>query len=159
MEKIILSTDQQSINSFLENVANCVIKLNQAQEVKQKHKVETSSELIEKYKKKSGFSNIEMVIKGYELEEDLALLKYSESDLNLLLKYIETEGSLFVLTVDAEERIKEKFTTYLSDEDTIKYNKLKKICTLLDEAGTSNRYIQPTPTGWKVNIIALHSKL
>lgn len=159
MEKIILSTDQQSISSFLENVANCVIKLNQAQEVKQKHKVETSSELIEKYKKKSGFSNIEMVIKGYELEQDLALLKYSESDLNLLLQYIETEGSLFIVPSDAEEKIKERFTTYLSDEDTIKYNKLKKICTLLDESGTSNRYIQPTPTGWKVNLIALHSKL
>ena len=159
MEKIIISTDQQSIKSFLENVANCVIKLNQSQEVKQKHKVESSSELIEKYKKKSGFSNIEMVIKGFELEEDFALLKYSESDLNLLLQYIETEGSLFVLTADAEKRIKEKFTTYLSDEDTIKYNKLKKICTLLDEVGTSNRYIQPTATGWQVNIIALHSKL
>ena len=159
MEKIILSTDQQSINSFLENVANCVIKLNQSQEVKQKHKVETSLELIEKYKKKSGFSNIEMVIKGYELEEDLALLKYSESDLNLLLQYIETEENLFVLTADAEERIKEKFTTFLSDEDTIKYNKLKKICTLLDEAGNSSRYIQPTPTGWKINVLALHSKI
>jgi hypothetical protein len=159
MEKIILSTDQQSINSFLKNVSNCVIKLNQAQEVKQKHKVETSSELIEKYKKKSGFSNVEMVIKGYELEQDLSLLKYAKSDLNLLLQYIEAEGSLFVVPSDAEERIKEKFTTYLSDEDTIKYNKLKKICTLLDEVGTLNRYIQPTPTGWKVNVIALHSKV
>jgi hypothetical protein len=159
MEKIILSTDQQSINSFLENVSNCVIKLNQAQDVKQKHKVETSSELIEKYKKKSGFSNVEMVIKGYELEQDLSLLKYAESDLNLLLQYIEAEGSLFVVPSDAEERIKERFTKYLSDEDTIKYNKLKKICTLLDEVGTLNRYIQPTPTGWKVNVIALHSKV
>lgn len=159
MKKIILSTDHQSIKSFLNNVSNCVIKLNQAQEVKQKHKVETSSELIEKYKKKSGFSNIEMVIKGYELEEDLSLLRYAESDLTALLEYIEETDGVFTETKDVFKRISEKFTTYLSNEDTIKYNKLKKICNLLNEVGTDERYLQKTPSGYQINLIALHSKL
>lgn len=159
MEKIILSTDHQSIKSFLNNISNCVIKLNQAQEVKQKHKIETSAELIEKYKKRSGFSNIEMVIKGYELEEDLALLKYAESDLSALLEYIEVTEGVYTETKDAIKQVNEKFTTYLSNEDTIKYNKLKKICNLLNEVGSDERYLQKTPSGYQINLIALHSKL
>ena len=159
MERILLHRDKQSIKAFLENVSNCIDKLNQAEKVKASHKISTSDELISKYQKKSGFANVEMVIKGYELEQDLQLLRYVESDLKALLPYIEMTEGIFTMTQNAEEQITEKFSKFMNDEDAKMYYKLDKICSLLNEVGTANRYIQPTANGWSVNKLALHSKI
>lgn len=158
MEKVILDVDKQSIKAFLENVSNCIIKLNDSEKVKNTHKVQTSEELIAKYQKKSGFTNIEMVIKGYELQNDLDLLRYTEGDLSALLPYIEMSEGVFTMTPSAEAEIKERFTHFMNDEDAKMYYKLEKICRLLDEVGTNNRYIHPSGNGWQVNKIMLHSK-
>jgi hypothetical protein len=62
------------------------------------------------------------------------------------------------MTPSAEAEIKERFTHFMNDEDTKMYYKLDKICRLLDEVGTNNRYIHPSGNGWQVNKIMLHSK-
>lgn len=157
MEKVIYSIDQQTINAKIEALNSAIDFLNTKEAIKKKQNVQTQEELIETYKIKSGFSNVDMILKAFDLESDYNALK--DVDFSNLDKYVVLEKGVFKMSENALKDIAEQYTEYLSEEDTAVYHKLMKIGKAMSELGDKTRYLIKTEQGYKVNKIWLKNKM
>lgn len=157
MEKVIYSIDQQTINAKIEALNSAIDFLNTKEAIKKKQDVQTQEELIETYKIKSGFSNVDMILKAFDLESDYNALK--DVDFSNLDKYIVLEKGVFKTSENALKDITEQYTEYLSEEDAAIYHKLTKIGKSMEEVKDKMRYLIKTEQGYKVNKIWLKNKM
>ena len=154
--RIILEVNHKEVKAKLEQLATFTATLNESLRIYKEYDVTSAEQLLNKYKAMSGFTNNEMVLEAYNISKIYKTLLIAEQIDTNYISLVENE---YKITAENTKALEEKFTLYLSEDDSKVYLKLDKLCTLLNELNGADRYLNKTFTGYVVNKMALHNKM